>query len=64
MHYQEYQLFETQIKKKKFFKGMIRSQFRYCALIYMFSSRKPSNLDNKLYERSLRIDSGDSNSKF
>ena len=49
--------------KKKKIKGMIRSQFRYCALIYMFSSRKPSNLDNKVHERSLRIVSGDSNSK-
>ena len=43
---------------------MIRLQFRYCSLIWMFSSRKSNNLIKKVHERSLRIVSGDNNSSF
>ena len=43
---------------------MIRSQFSYCPLIWMFSSRKSNNLINKVHERSLRIVSGDNHSSF
>ena len=51
-------------QKEIVFKGMIRSQFSYCPLIWMFSSRKSNNLINKVHERSLRIVSGDNHSSF
>ena len=34
---------------------MIKSQFNYCPLVWMFCSRESSNLINKIHERSLRI---------
>ena len=34
---------------------MIRSQFDYCPLVWMFCSRQSNNLINKIHERSLRI---------
>ena len=43
---------------------MIKSQFSYCPLIWMFSSRKANNLINRIHERSLRIVSGDNESNF
>ena len=43
---------------------MIRSQFSYCPLVWMFSSRKSNNLINKVHERSLKIVSGDNYSSF
>ena len=43
---------------------MIRSQFSYCPLIWMFSPRKPNNLINKVHERSLRIVSSDNHKSF
>ena len=43
---------------------MIRSQFSYCPLIWMFSSRNSNNLISKVHERSLRIISGDNHSSF
>ena len=57
--------FSTFTKQEEiFFKGMIRSQFSYCPLIWMFCSRKSNNLINKVHERSLRIVSGDNHSSF
>ena len=47
------------LKKEILFKGMIRSQFSYCPLIWMFTSEKSNSLINKLHERSLRTVSGD-----
>ena len=43
---------------------MIRSQFSYYPLMWMFSSRKSNNLINKVHERSLKIVSGDTHSSF
>ena len=43
---------------------MIKPQFSYCALIWMFSSRKSINLINKIYERYLRIISAYKESDF
>ena len=43
---------------------MIKSQFSYCQLIWMFSSRKSNNLINNVHEISLRIVSGDDHSSF
>ena len=34
---------------------MIKSQFNYCPLVWMFCSRQSNNLINKIHERSLRI---------
>ena len=46
------------------FKGMIRSHFSYCPIIWMFSLRKFNNLINKAHEKSLRIVSSDNHSSF
>ena len=43
---------------------MIKSQFSYCPLIWMFSSRKSNNLINRIHERSIRIVSSDKESNF
>ena len=51
-------------QKKLIFSGMIKSQFSYCPLIWMFSSRKANNLINRIRERSIRIASGDDESNF
>ena len=42
---------------------MKRSQFSYCPLIWVFSSRKSNNLISKVHERSLRIVSNHSSFK-
>ena len=34
---------------------MVKSQFSYCPLVWMFSSRKANNLINRIRERSIRI---------
>ena len=51
-------------QKKLIFSGMIKSQFSYFSLIWMFSSRKSNNLINKIHERSIRIVSSDNYSNF
>ena len=43
---------------------MIKSQFSYCPVIWMFSSRRSNNLINKVHERSLRLITNDQNSSF
>ena len=43
---------------------MIKSQFSYCPLIWMFSSRKANNFINRIHERSIRIVSGNNESNF
>ena len=43
---------------------MIKLQFSYCPLTWMFCSRKSNNLINKIHERSLRIVTNDKNSNF
>ena len=40
---------------KIFYKSMIKSQFNYCPLVWMFCSRQSNNLINKIHEWSLRI---------
>ena len=44
------------------FNAMIKSQFSYCHIIWMFSSRRSNNLINKVHERSLRLITNDENS--
>ena len=41
-------------KKRLVFNAVIISHFNYCPLIWMFSSRRSSNLINRIQERSLR----------
>ena len=43
---------------------MIKSQFSYCPLIWMFSSRQSNNLINKVHERSLTLITNDQNNSF
>ena len=43
---------------------MIKSQFSYRPLIWMFSSKKSNNLINRIHERSIRIVSSDNESNF
>ena len=43
---------------------MIKFKVRNCPLIWMFSSRKANTLINRIYERSVRIVSGDNEGNF
>ena len=49
-------------QKELIFSRMIKSQFSYCPLTWMFSSRKANNLINRIHERSTRIVYGDNGS--
>ena len=51
-------------QKRIIFNAMIKSQFLYCPLMYMFSSRQSNNLINKVRERSLRLITNDEISSF
>ena len=51
-------------KKIIIFNAMIKSQFSYCPIIWMFSSRRSNNLINKVHKRSLRLITNDENSSF
>ena len=43
---------------------MIKSQFNYCTLVWMFCSRKSNNIVNKVQERALRLTYNDNENKF
>ena len=43
---------------------IIRSQFNYCPIVWMFCSRQTNNMINKLHERTLRIELKDQTSNF
>ena len=43
---------------------MIKFQFSYYPLIWVFSSRQPNNLINKVHERSLTLVTNVENSSF
>ena len=45
-------------------KSFIESQFDYCPLVWMFTSRKLNHRINRIHERSLRIVYQDQNSTF
>ena len=51
-------------KRQTLFQSMIKSQFTYSPLIWMFCLRKSNNLINKIHESSLRIVTNDKNSNF
>ena len=42
-------------EKKLIFNSIIKSQFSYCPLVWMFCSGTSNNMINKLHERSLKI---------
>ena len=46
------------------FKSIIKSQFSYCPLIWMFCSRRSNSLVSSVHERALRIVSDDNNSSY
>ena len=51
-------------KKNLPFKSIIKSQFSYCSLVWMFCSRRSNSLVNNVHERALRIVSDDHNSSY
>ena len=51
-------------RKKLLYCSMIKSQFNYCPLVWMFCSRKSNNLINKVQERALRLITNDYQSSF
>ena len=51
-------------QKKVIFSRIIKPQFSYCLLIWIFSSRKANNVIHRIHERSFRIVSGDNESNF
>ena len=42
-------------KKVLLYKSMIKSQFNYCPLVWMYCSRQSNNLINRVHERGLRL---------
>ena len=42
-------------KKSLLYKSMIKSQFTYCPLVWIFSQRQSNKLINKVHERALRF---------
>ena len=42
-------------KKGLLYRLMIKSQFAYCPLVWMFSFRQSNNLINKVHERALKL---------
>ena len=52
------------LRKKLIFNSIIKSQFSYCPLVWMFCSRTSKNMINKLHERSLRTILNDYSSDF
>ena len=53
-----------QRKKNLLYKSMIKSQFNYCPLVWMFCSRQSNNLINKVHERGLRLTYRDETKDF
>ena len=51
-------------EKKLIFNSIIKSQFSFCPLVWIFCSRTSNNMINKLHERSLRIILNDYSSDF
>ena len=51
-------------KKQVLFQSIIKLEVSYCPLIWMFYSRKPNNLINKIHEASLRINTNDKSNNF
>ena len=63
MHYWEFS-HTLKIKKKVIYNIIIKSQFNYCLLVWMFCSRKSNNLVSKVQERALRLTYKDNENIF
>ena len=42
-------------QKRLILNSIVKSQFSYCPLVWMFCSRTSNNMINKVYERALRV---------
>ena len=51
-------------QKQLLYKSMIKSQFNYCLLVWMFCSRQCNNLISKLHQRSLRVSYKDQKTSY
>ena len=51
-------------EKNLLFNAVVRSQFNYCTLAWMFCSRTSNNMINKVHEKALRVILGDDLSDF
>ena len=51
-------------KKKLVFNAVVKSHFRYCPLIWMFSSGRSTNVINRTHERSLKTVYNDTSNTF
>ena len=56
--------YQQNSEKKLIFNSIIKSQFRFCPLVWIICSRTLNNMINKLHERSLRIILNDYSSNF
>ena len=56
--------YPNDLEKSLIFKLIIRSQFNYGPIVWMFCSRQTNDMINKLHERALRIVSNGQNSNF
>ena len=54
----------THDQKRLFLNSIIKSQFSYCPLIWMFCSRSLNNLVNRIHKRALRLIHNDHVSSF
>ena len=51
----EISLYLDEGKKVLLYKSMIKSQFNYCLLVWMYCSRQSNNLINRVHERGLKL---------
>ena len=49
---------------KRIFNAIIKPQFNYCPLIWMFCTRISKNMINKIHERALRLRLNDHTTDF
>ena len=50
--------------EKNLFNSVVKSQFNYCPIVWMFRSRTSSHMINKVYEMAVRVILGDDLSDF
>ena len=51
-------------EKTVLFNAVVKSQFNDCPLVWMFCSRTPNNMINRVHERTLRVILGEDLSDF
>ena len=51
-------------QKRLVLNSIVKSQFSYCPLVWMFCSRTSNNMINKVHERALRVILNDHESDF